>query len=212
MPELTTPISDEQIRSLNVGDRVSLNGIIVTARDEAHRFLMEHFIRHPVRADDRELYDELKRLLDGSFVYHCGPVVKAHPAGSYSFVAAGPTTSIREEPYQADVIRHFNLKGVIGKGGMGANTLKACREQPAVYLHAIGGAASYIAQSVRAVLAVHKLEFGVPEAMWVIRVQGFPAVVTMDSHGASLHDTIRARSAQRLAELIGSETRKGTTR
>ena len=203
MPELTTPISDEQIRSLHMGDTVSLNGIIVTARDEAHRFVMEHFIRTPVRADEQELHDELKRLLDGGLIYHCGPVVKTHPDGSYSFVAAGPTTSIREEPYQADVIRYFNLKGVIGKGGMGANTLQACREQPAVYLHAIGGAASYIAQSVQAVVAVHKLEFGVPEAMWVIRVQGFPVVVTMDSHGASLHETIRSQSAGKLAELIG---------
>jgi len=203
MPELTTPISDEQIRSLHMGDTVSLNGTIVTARDEAHRFVMEHFIRNPVQADERDLHDELKRLLDGSMIYHCGPVVETHPDGRHSFVAAGPTTSIREEPYQGDVIRYFNLKGVIGKGGMGANTLKACREQPAVYLHAIGGAASYIAQSVQAVLAVYKLEFGVPEAMWVIRVQGFPAVVTMDSHGASLHEMVRAQSAQKLAELIG---------
>ena len=203
MPELTIPISDEQIRSLSVGDTVSLNGTIVTARDEAHRFLTEHFIRRPVQADDRELYSELKLLLHGSLIYHCGPVVKAHPDGSYSFVAAGPTTSIREEPYQADIIRHFNLKGVIGKGGMGPDTLKACREQPAVYLHAIGGAASLIAQSVQAVLAVHKTEFGVPEAMWVIRVQGFPAVVTMDSHGASLHEEIRSQSAEKLAKLIG---------
>jgi fumarate hydratase class I len=174
--------------------------------------MMEHYLRHPVRADERELHDELKRLLDGSLLYHCGPIVQTRPDGSYSFVAAGPTTSIREEPYQGDVIRYFNLKGVIGKGGMGAKTLKACREQPAVYLHAIGGAASYIAQSVQAVLAVHKLEFGVPEAMWVIRVQGFPAVVTMDSHGASLHETIRTRSAQKLAELIGRETTEGTIR
>jgi fumarate hydratase class I len=202
MPELTIPISDKQIRSLSVGDTVSLNGTIVTARDEAHRFLMEHFIRHPAQANDRELHDELKRLLDSSLIYHCGPVVRVHHDGSYSFVAAGPTTSIREEPYQADVIHHFNLKGVIGKGGMGADTLKACCEQPAVYLHAIGGAASLIAQSVQAVLAVHKIEFGVPEAMWVIRVRGFPAVVTMDSHGASLHETIRSQSAEKLAKLI----------
>jgi len=203
MPELTTPISDEQIRSLKAGDTVYLNGVIVTGRDAAHKFMIEHFIKQPVQADEVELYGELKKLLDGSVIYHCGPVVKTHEDGSYSFVAAGPTTSIREEVYQADVIRHFNLKGVIGKGGMGAKTLKACQEQPAVYLHAIGGAASFIAQSVKEVLGVYKLEFGVPEAMWVIRVENFPVVVTMDSHGTSLHETIEAQSKERLAELIG---------
>jgi fumarate hydratase class I len=208
MPELTTPISDEQIRSLRVGDTVSLNGTIVTARDEAHRFIMERFIRTPAQVDERKLHDELKRLLDGGLIYHCGPVVRTHLDGSYTFAAAGPTTSIREEPYQADLIHHFNLKGVIGKGGMGTKTLRACREQPAVYLHAIGGAASYIAQAVRSVLAVHKLEFGVPEAMWVIRVQGFPVVVTMDSHGASLHETIRTRSARNWPSSSAVERRR----
>ena len=203
MPELTTPISDEEIRSLKAGDTVYLNGVIVTGRDAAHKFMIEHFIKQPVQADEAELYEALKKLLDGGVIYHCGPVVKTHDDGSYSFVAAGPTTSIREEVYQADVIRHFNLKGVIGKGGMGGNTLKACAEQPAVYLHAIGGAASYIAQSVKEVLGVYKLEFGVPEAMWVIRVENFPVVVTMDSHGTSLHATIGAQSKEKLAELIG---------
>jgi tartrate/fumarate subfamily iron-sulfur-dependent hydro-lyase beta chain len=203
MPELTTPISDEAIRNLKAGDTVYLNGIIVTGRDAAHKFMLEHFIKQPVQPEDAALYADLKRLLDGSVIYHCGPVVKTHEDGSYSFVAAGPTTSIREEVYQADVIRHFNLKGVIGKGGMGLKTLQACQEQPAVYLHAIGGAASFIAQSVKEVVGVYKLDFGVPEAMWVIRVERFPAVVTMDSHGESLHERIEAQSKAKLAELIG---------
>ena len=203
MPKLTTPISDEEIRSLKAGDTVHLNGIIVTGRDAAHKFMVEHFIKHPVQPEDEELYENLKELLDGGVIYHCGPVVKTHEDGSYSFVAAGPTTSIREEVYQADVIKHFNLKGVIGKGGMAGNTLKACGEQPAVYLHAIGGAASYIAQSVKEVIGVYKLDFGVPEAMWVIRVEDFPVVVTMDSHGTSLHTTIQAKSKEVLAGLIG---------
>lgn len=202
MPKLTVPISDEEIRSLKAGDTVYLNGIIVTGRDAAHKFMIEHFIKQEPTAEERPLYDELKALLNGSIIYHCGPVVKKHEDGSYSFVAAGPTTSIREEVYQADVIKHFNLKGVIGKGGMGAKTLQACQEQPAVYLHAIGGAASYIAQSVKEVVGVYKLEFGVPEAMWVIRVEDFPVVVTMDSHGESLHDKIQAQSKEVLAELI----------
>ena len=202
MPKLTTPISDEEIRSLKSGDTVHLNGIIVTGRDAAHKFMVEHFIKNPVQPEDEELYENLKELLDGGVIYHCGPVVKTHEDGSYSFVAAGPTTSIREEVYQADVIKHFNLKGVIGKGGMAGKTLKACEEQPAVYLHAIGGAASYIAQSVKEVIGVYKLEFGVPEAMWVIRVEDFPVVVTMDSHGQSLHDTIQAQSREVLAGLL----------
>jgi fumarate hydratase subunit beta len=202
MPKLTTPISDEEIRSLKAGDTVHLNGIIVTGRDAAHKFMIEHFIKNPVQADEQEIHDDLKELLDGGIIYHCGPVVKKHDDGSYSFVAAGPTTSIREEVYQADVIEYFNLKGVIGKGGMGANTLKACQEQPAVYLHAIGGAASFIAQSVKEVVGVYKLEFGVPEAMWVIRVEDFPVVVTMDSHGTSLHQTIQSQSKEVLAGLI----------
>jgi len=203
MPSLTVPISDDEIRALHVGDTVFLNGIIVLGRDAAHKFMVENFIRNPVPAAETELYADLKRLLAGGVIYHCGPVVKKREDGTYSFVAAGPTTSIREEVYEPEVIEHFNLKGVIGKGGMGPNTLKACQEQPAVYFHAIGGAASLIAQSVKEVVTVHKLEFGVPEAMWVIRVEDFPVVVTMDSHGQSIHDQVEARSEAKLAELIG---------
>ncbi len=203
MPSLTVPIADEEIRALHAGDTVYLNGVIVTGRDAAHKFMVEKYVKvAEVDAAERPLHDELKRLLNGSVIYHCGPVVRQHEDGTWEFVAAGPTTSIREEVYQADVIRYFNLKGVIGKGGMGANTLRACQEQPAVYFHAIGGAATLIAQTVRRVLAVHKLEFGVPEAMWVIEVENFPVVVTMDSHGVSIHDQVEARSKAKLAELL----------
>ncbi len=202
--KLSIPIADEQIRALHIGDTVDLSGIVVLGRDAAHKFLIEHYVRaETIAPQDAALYEELKKLLNGGVIYHCGPVVKKNADGSYTFVAAGPTTSIREEPYQADVIRHFNLKGVIGKGGMGANTLKACQEQPAVYFHAIGGAAPLIAQSVKRVVTVYKLEFGVPEAMWVIDVEDFPIVVTMDSHGQSIHDIVRRESERKLAELIG---------
>lgn len=202
MPKLAIPISDEEIRALRVGDTVHLNGVIVTGRDAAHKFMIEQFIRQQVQPETAALYKEIKRLLCGGVIYHCGPVVKKHEDGRYAFVAAGPTTSIREEVYEPEVIAHFNLKGVIGKGGMGPKTLKACQEQPAVYFHAIGGAASLIAQSVKEVLAVHKLEFGVPEAMWVIRVEDFPVVVTMDSHGVSSHEKVEAESQAKLAELL----------
>jgi fumarate hydratase class I len=204
MHKLTIPISDEDIRELEVGDPVSLTGTILTGRDTVHKWMIEKFIKgtRQTEGDDQEVYEALKAILNGGAIYHCGPVVAGLESGDYRFVAAGPTTSIREEPYQGDVMHHFNAKAVIGKGGMGSGTLKACHEVPCVYLHAIGGAASLIAQSVKKVLGVYKLDFGVPEAMWVIDVVNFPAVVTMDSHNASLHETVREDSEQKLRELI----------
>jgi len=199
---LTIPIADDEIRALRAGDTVYLDGVVVLGRDAAHKFMVETFIKSKeIPAAEGTLYAELGRLLDGGVIYHCGPVVKRDEAGRWQFVAAGPTTSIREEIYQPDVIRHFNLKGVIGKGGMGPRTLEACRRQPAVYFHAIGGAATLIAQTVKEVVDVHKLEFGVPEAMWVVRVEAFPVVVTMDSHGESIHDRVQAASQEAFARL-----------
>jgi len=200
---LEVPISEEQVRQLKVGDQVLLSGVIFTGRDAAHKYMMESFIQGPCPEAERATYDILKRGLAGSVVYHCGPVVRQLEDGRYEFVAAGPTTSIREEPYQAQVIGHFGLRAVIGKGGMRDKTLKGCQEHGAVYLHAIGGAAPLIAESVKEVVAVHKLEFGVPEAFWEIRVEDFPCVVTMDSHGNSLHDEVRLRSEEKLAQLLG---------
>jgi fumarate hydratase subunit beta len=204
MREITIPIPDETIRSLKVGDPVALTGTMITGRDVVHKWLIETFIkktREP-QGDDLQVYEALKPILDGGLIYHCGPVVAGLDTKDYKFVAAGPTTSIREEPYQADVMKHFNLKGVIGKGGMGPKTLKGCQEVPAVYFHAIGGAATLIAQSVTRVLGVYKLEFGVPEAIWMIEVREFPVVVTMDAHGGSLHKEIEEQSGKVLAELL----------
>jgi fumarate hydratase subunit beta len=204
MRTLNLPLGDDAIRDLRVGDPVLLNGIMVTGRDAAHKWMVDTFIkktREPI-GDDLEVYEALKPLLNGSVIYHCGPVVAGLDTGQYKFVAAGPTTSIREEPYQGMVMKHFNVKGVIGKGGMGPRTLAACQEVPGVYLHAIGGAASLIAQSVTRVIGVYKLEFGVPEAMWVTQIKDFPVVVTMDSHGGSLHATVEAHSRAILQELL----------
>jgi fumarate hydratase class I len=200
------PLSDEAVRELKVGDPILLNGIMVTGRDAAHKWMVDTFIkktRQPI-GDDLEVYEALKPLLDGSVIYHCGPVVAGLDTKEYKFVAAGPTTSIREEPYQGMVMKHFNVKGVIGKGGMGPKTLAACEEVPGVYLHAIGGAASLIAQSVTRVIGVYKLEFGVPEAMWVTEIKDFPVVVTMDSHGGSLHASVEAHSRAMLQELLAN--------
>lgn len=204
MREINLPISDDVIRNLKVGEPVTLSGVMITGRDAAHKWMIETFIKktHAPQGDDLKVYDELKKLLNGSVIYHCGPVVSGLDTKEYKFVAAGPTTSIREEPYQADVMKHFNVKGVIGKGGMGAKTLKGCEETPGVYLHAIGGAASFIAQRVTKVLGVYKMEFGVPEAMWVIEVKDFPAVVTMDSHGGSQHAVIDESSKKVLDDLL----------
>src|SRR5512135_3218399 len=190
------PISDAVIRELRVGDAVLLSGIMITGRDAVHKWMVDTFIKktRTLVGDDLDVYQQLKRLLKAGVIYHCGPVVGGLDTKQYRFVAAGPTTSIREEPYQGDVMRHFNLKGVIGKGGMGAKTLLACQEVPAVYFHAIGGAAALIAESVKKVQGVYKLDFGVPEAIWVIDVKDFPAVVTMDAHGNSLHDSVRQHS------------------
>ncbi len=204
MRKITLPIDDETIRSLHAGDSVLLSGVMITGRDAVHKWIMDTFIKktRAPQGDDLDVYQVIKPILDGGVIYHCGPVVAGLESGDYRFVAAGPTTSIREEPYQGDVMRHFNVKGVIGKGGMGPKTLQACQEVPAVYFHAIGGAASLIAQRVKRVLGVHKLDFGVPEAIWVIEVEDFPVVVTMDSRGKSLHAEVAEKSQQVLQTLL----------
>jgi fumarate hydratase subunit beta len=204
MKKITTPVSDEAIRDLKVGDSVAISGMMVTGRDAAHKWMIDTFIKktRPPQGDDLQVYEELKKLLNGSIIYHCGPVVTGLDTKDYKFIAAGPTTSIREEPYQADVMKHFNVKGVIGKGGMGAKTLKGCQETPGVYFHAIGGAASFLAQTVTKVHGVFKMEFGVPEAMWLIEVKEFPVVVTMDAHGGSQHAVIDDASKKVLDGLL----------
>lgn len=206
MREIAIPIDDNTIGSLKVGDPVALTGVILTGRDAVHKWMIETFVkktREP-QGDDLEVYQAIRPLLSGGVIYHCGPVVAGLESGDYRFVAAGPTTSIREEPYQGDVMAHFNMKGVIGKGGMGAKTLAACQQVPGVYFHAVGGAATLIAQSVTKVLAVHKMDFGVPEAIWVLQVDKFPVVVTMDSHGNSIHAEIEQQSKIALEELLGA--------
>ncbi len=189
---INLPVSADEIRKLKVGDEVSITGVMVTARDAAHKYLVE--------TDGEDVRD----LLKGSMIYHCGPVVKKGDDGKYTFVAAGPTTSIREEPYEAKVFEKYDVRAAIGKGGMGGDTLAACGELGSVYLSAIGGIATTLAQSVVEVLDVKKLEeFGVPEAFWVIRVENFPAIVTMDSHGNSLHDKILEESRGEYEKLVG---------
>jgi fumarate hydratase class I len=205
MREINIPISDEVIRSLHAGDPVQLSGVLLTGRDAAHKWMSDTFIKKTrgPQGDDLQVYEEIRKYLDQGVLYHCGPVVSGLDTKEYKFVAAGPTTSTREEPYQADVMKHFNIKGVIGKGGMGAKTLQGCVDTPGVYFHAIGGAAAFLAQTVQKVLGVYKLEeFGVPEAMWVIEVKNFPVVVTMDAHDVSKHSTLDESSHKVLDDLL----------
>lgn len=182
---LQSPLTEEQVRALKVGDVVLVSGRAYTGRDAVHAYLMKH--EPPVD-------------MNGAVLYHCGPVV-AKDASGWKVNAAGPTTSIREEPYQADVIKRYGVRAIIGKGGMGAKTLAALKEAGAVYLNAIGGAAQFYARTITSVDGVSLTEFGTPEAMWHLTVKDFPAIVTMDAHGNSLHKEVEQESARELEEI-----------
>jgi fumarate hydratase class I len=183
---LQTPLSEADVRKLKAGDMVLLSGTVYTGRDAVHKYLHEG---HDLP------------VLQSGIIYHCGPVV-LEEKGTYRVVAAGPTTSIREEPYQGDIIKRYGIKAVIGKGGMGPKTLEACKESGCVYLHAIGGAAQIYARCVESVGNVYLKQFGSPEAVWELRVKDFPAVVTMDSHGRSLHQEVSDLSKGHLKEVL----------
>ena len=182
---LQAPISEAQIRALTVGDVVLVSGRMFTGRDAVHAHLMKH--DPPVD-------------LRGGVLYHCGPVVVKEGDG-WRVTAAGPTTSIREEPYQADIIKRYGVRAVIGKGGMGARTLAGLKESGAVYLNAVGGAAQFYARCIERVDGVSLMEFGTPEAMWHLQVKDFPAIVTMDAHGNSLHKDVEEESGKVLETL-----------
>ncbi|MDP3717816.1 MAG: FumA C-terminus/TtdB family hydratase beta subunit [Acidobacteriota bacterium] len=183
---LRAPIDEATIRSLKVGDVVLISGQAYTGRDAVHHHLASH--APPVD-------------LNGGVIYHCGPVVAKQDDGSWKVTAAGPTTSIREEPYQADIIGKYGIRVVMGKGGMGGKTLAGLKQHGAVYLNAIGGAAQFYARCIDRVEGVSLLEFGTPEAMWHLQLRDFPAIVTMDAHGNSLHKDLEQDSAGHLAEL-----------
>jgi fumarate hydratase class I len=184
---LRPPISEEQVRALKVGDVVLITGECYTGRDAVHA----HLVKNPLP----EGVD-----LRGAVLYHCGPVM-LNQNGLWTVKAAGPTTSSREEPYQADIIKNFGVRAVIGKGGMGKKTLAALEKHGAVYLNAIGGAAQYYARAIDKVLDVNLLDFGIPEAMWHLHVHDFIAIVTMDAHGNSLHAHVEQETGARLEEL-----------
>ncbi len=188
---LTTPISEGQIRVLHVGDRVLVSGVVVTARDRAHRWLI-----------DEATPADLPAPLAGGVIFHCGPIVRPREGG-WELVAAGPTTSERMNAQVPQVLRKFGVRAVIGKGGMNRDVLDALRASGAVYLSAVGGAAQVLASKVVRVAGVAKLEeFGIPEALWALEVKDFPTLVTMDSHGRSLHEEAAKASRVRLESLL----------
>jgi fumarate hydratase class I len=174
--------------TLEAGEMVLLSGRIVTGRDRVHRHLASG-MASPVD-------------LRGLVIYHCGPVAVKGAHGGFRITAAGPTTSMREEPYEAEVISRFAPGAVMGKGGMGERTAGALARHGCAYLHVTGGAAACLAGCIEAVEGVHLVEFGLPEAMWVLLVRDLPALVTMDSRGASLHRDIRKLSEERLKGLF----------
>lgn len=188
MKKLNYPFKKEDIRDLKVGDMVLITGKLFTGRDAVH---------HRIHKGTKPPVD-----LKDQIIYHCGPVVLQDKKGKYEVKAAGPTTSIREEPYQWEVIRDYGILGVIGKGGMGEKTLKACKEYGCVYMHAIGGAAQVLAEKIKSVDNVYWKDLGSPEAIWELSVEEFPVVITMDSHGNSLHSELENSTKDKLTSLL----------
>lgn len=188
MIELKYPFEEAAIRSLRIGETVLVSGRIFTGRDRFHKFLADGG-RCPVEMKD-------------SALFHCGPVMVPEADGSWRVVAAGPTTSIREEPYEAMAIERLGLRAIIGKGGMGANTIEACRKFGCVYLQAVGGAAALIAKRVVRVKGVSMLEeFGATEAVWEFEVEKLEAVVGIDAQGGDLFAETRKASEDALRRL-----------
>lgn len=190
---INLPLTKEDVLSLNAGDMVLINGQLVTGRDRVHKFLF----------NEKPAKEQIPFNLEGTVLYHCGPIIRKAQKG-FELVAGGPTTSMRVEMYEHLIISEYGIRGVMGKGGMGRQTLNALKENGCVYLHTIGGAAVYLADRVKRVVDVWKLEeFGETEAMWVFDVKEFPAIVTMDAHGRSLHEEIEKKSYSEFKRLTG---------
>ena len=182
------PFTAEKIRALKLGERVSLNGRIVTGRDRVHKFLAEG--------------GKCPADLKNGALYHCGPSVVRRDS-TWVITAAGPTTSMREEPYMPGIIEQCRLRVIIGKGGMGPKTRKACAKFGCVYLEAVGGAAQVLNESIERVTEVHfKKEFGIAEAIWELEVKDFPAIVAIDALGKGIHEKVQRSSKRVLRQLL----------
>ncbi len=190
---LEIPLDEQTVRELRIGDMVLLNGLVVTGRDRVHKFL---FGKTP-----EEL--TLPVELNGLVLYHCGPLVRSTTTG-YEIVSAGPTTSARMDIYEPWVIEKFGIRGIIGKGGMGEETVVAMKNCGCVYFHAVSGAAALLAKCIKKVVNVWQEEtFGTTEAMWILELEDFPAVITIDAHGNSLHDDVLRESEKVYRSFMG---------
>ena len=171
--KLTTPLTDEDVSKLKAGDIVYLNGVLYTARDAAHKRLVDLILNG----------EELPFDLKGAVIYYVGPTPPkpGEPIGS-----AGPTTSYRMDPYAPILIEH-GLKGMIGKGKRNQAVREACVKHKAVYFGATGGAAALIAKAIKKAEVIAYPELG-PEAVRRIEVEDFPVVVVNDVYGNDLYE------------------------
>jgi len=194
--KLKTPISEEETRKLSVNDVLYVSGTMVTARDQAHRRALEHFKQGKM----------LPINLEGSAVFHCGPLMK-RVNEKWMVVAAGPTTSTRMDIFEDEFIKDFKVRVIIGKGGMGKKTTEAMAKYGAVYGAFTGGAAVLAAKAVKNVRNVEWYDLGMPEAMWVLDVEEFgPLSIAIDSHGNNLFEDIQKRAEgnrQRIYRKLG---------
>jgi len=173
---LTTPIRDQDIEELRAGDLVYLSGQLVTCRDVAHRRLIEQ---------GRELPVDLR----GGAIFHAGPIVRPRPEGGHEMVSIGPTTSMRMEKFEREFIARTGVKLIVGKGGMGPQTVAGCREHKAVHAVFPGGCAVNAACQVEAIERAEWTDLGMPETLWVNRVREFgPLIISIDAHGNNLFD------------------------
>ncbi len=197
---LRTPLTDSDVEQLRVGDIVYVTGIMVTARDEAHKKILETLERG----------EKLPIDLKGLVLYHCGPVARRRPDGSWEIVAAGPTTSMRMESVEAEFIEKTGVKMIVGKGGMGRRTAEAMKKYKAVYAVFTGGAGALAAAKIKRVVDVYWLdELGIPEAVWVFEVEEFgPLTVTIDTTGRNYYEERMAEVAKRAEEIAARLARE----
>jgi len=176
MIDLNTPITDEDINNLKVGDVITISGQILTARDQAHKRIVD---------------EGSPTNLKGSVIFHAGPIIqetKDSNETNYKMIAIGPTTSMRMNPYEADIL-DIGAKIIIGKGGMDDSVRDALVKNNAIYVVATGGCAALYVDKVNQINDVNWLDLGMPEAIWDLDVSSFgPLIVAMDSKGNSLYD------------------------
>jgi fumarate hydratase subunit beta len=189
---LKTPLSTEEVAKLRVGDTVYVSGVVVAARDSAHKRMLEYIERG----------EKLPADLRGGVIYHVGPVVRKTERG-WEVISAGPTTSARMEAFEADVIEKLGVKLVVGKGGMGKRTAEAMKKHVAAYAIFTGGAGVLAAKAIKRVIDVHWLDLGMAEAMWVFEVEDFgPLTVMIDPTGRNYYDEMREEARRKVAEIL----------